>query len=301
MNEKRTARIDGGLAENADVYFEIASLSKTLFAHCVISLAKDGVIDLERPLCQYAPECFLSSDPRARHITAKDVLRHSSGLLNWEKQRDKTICFEPGLDFQYSGEGYAYLQSCIYSAFSLTFQELLNRYVNAPLGTHIAGNYTAIPAAMPFVYPNASQKPYAPIREENAAYSVYATARDYAMFLDMAFADGAADMTASSITVNADTRWCMGFGLLAQRYAFQYGDNGDYQALYYVDIPVRRVRLWLSNYRYGLMDAVSEINQHDVKCGITAFLKQQYGAAYSGLTAHGSSTFVSCCAMAPRL
>ncbi|MDO5844574.1 MAG: serine hydrolase domain-containing protein [Methanocorpusculum sp.] len=289
MYKKRIARIDDSICENADTYFEIASLSKTLYAYCVIALAKEGIINLDQPLSEYAPKCSVSTDKRAQRITARHILYHASGLMNWEDQSDKTICFEPGQAFQYSGEGYFYLQQCIQSITALSFQNLLDCYINLPLGTGMASRFENIPVGKQFADPCEGDEAYDPIRQENAAYSVYATARDYAAFLRMIFVDGAsAAMAESFVPVNADVRWCLGFGLLKERYAFQYGDNGDYQALYYVDIPTRRVWLRLSNSQYGLMEATQEIDCSEVRSGITSFLKLQYGEDYACLTEHSA-------------
>ena len=71
-------------AVDSETIFEAASLSKPVFASAVLRLAAEKGLDLDRPLDQIVP---LASDPRAKRITARHVLRHSSGLQNWNRER----------------------------------------------------------------------------------------------------------------------------------------------------------------------------------------------------------------------
>lgn len=99
---------------NPNTIFEIASVSKTVFAYAVMKLCEKGIIDLDIPLVRYANIGFLDNDPRINLITARHVLSHRSGLQNWRSQDEPIeIHFDPGTDFLYSGEGYYYLQSIV--------------------------------------------------------------------------------------------------------------------------------------------------------------------------------------------
>jgi CubicO group peptidase (beta-lactamase class C family) len=88
-------------AIDAETIFEAASLSKPVFASAVLRLAKEKALDLDQPLYQILP---LDSDPRAKAITARHLLSHSSGLQNWRNpQHDKfEFAFTPGEKFSYS-------------------------------------------------------------------------------------------------------------------------------------------------------------------------------------------------------
>ncbi|GGG39964.1 hypothetical protein GCM10011344_46030 [Dokdonia pacifica] len=100
--------------------FEGASLSKPLFAFFVMQLVEDGVLDLDTPLYTYLPYKDIAHDERYKKITARMVLSHTTGFPNWRNENGRTgltIDFEPGTQFQYSGEGYQYL--------ALVLQELL--------------------------------------------------------------------------------------------------------------------------------------------------------------------------------
>lgn len=92
--------------------FEGASMSKSVFAFFIMKFVEEGKLDLDRPLYEYLPYPDIANDERYKKITARMVLSHRSGFPNWrENEEDKKlkIKFEPGSDYEYSGEGYQYL------------------------------------------------------------------------------------------------------------------------------------------------------------------------------------------------
>ena len=94
--------------------FPTASVSKTVFAYATMQLCDRGVLALDTPLTSYTPDRILEGDPRLELITARHVLSHTSGLPNHRSgAAPLRIHFAPGERFQYSGEGYWYLQSVI--------------------------------------------------------------------------------------------------------------------------------------------------------------------------------------------
>lgn len=107
---------DGGSGApvDDDTVFEAASMSKPVFAYAVMKLAENGVLDLDRPLTEYTSERFVADDARLDQITARQVLCHTSGFQDIRSGSDPLrIHFAPGEKWQYSGEGYAYLQSVV--------------------------------------------------------------------------------------------------------------------------------------------------------------------------------------------
>jgi CubicO group peptidase (beta-lactamase class C family) len=95
--------------------FEAQSMSKPVFAYLVMKLREKGVLELDKPLSTYAaPLAGLEGDPRAKLITARHVLSHTTGLPNWRsKEEPLRFDFTPGEKYRYSGEGYSYLQSVV--------------------------------------------------------------------------------------------------------------------------------------------------------------------------------------------
>ena len=94
--------------------FEAASMSKPVFAYVVMKLCERGVIELDVPLTRYVSDRFLERDPRLDLITARHLLSHTSGFQNSRTgAKPLQIQFQPGSRWEYSGEGYAYLQSVV--------------------------------------------------------------------------------------------------------------------------------------------------------------------------------------------
>jgi CubicO group peptidase (beta-lactamase class C family) len=95
-----------------DSIFEAASMSKPVFAYVVMKLVDEKRIDLDRPLVQYRKPGYLPDHPYIDLITARDVLRHSTGLPNWRNRPGDSMApaFKPGSRWGYSGEGYFWLQ-----------------------------------------------------------------------------------------------------------------------------------------------------------------------------------------------
>src|SRR5687767_9788919 len=91
--------------------FEAASVSKTVFAYAAMKLCEKGVIGLDTPLSRYTKTRFLEGDSRLEKITPRHLLSHSAGFAEWRSNDGPLIRSEPGSTFQYSGEGYYYLQS----------------------------------------------------------------------------------------------------------------------------------------------------------------------------------------------
>jgi CubicO group peptidase (beta-lactamase class C family) len=98
----------------ADTVFEFASISKTVFAYAVMKACEKGLLNLDTPLTKYTAERFLAGDPRLDLMTARHVLSHTGGFQNWRSTEDPLkILFTPGARWEYSGEGYSYLQSVL--------------------------------------------------------------------------------------------------------------------------------------------------------------------------------------------
>ncbi len=97
-----------------ETIFSAGSMSKPVFAYAVMQLCDKGVIGLDTPLTKYTPDRYVKDDPRLDLITARHVLSHTSGFQNWRSDTDPLrIHFTPGQRYQYSGEGYSYLQSVV--------------------------------------------------------------------------------------------------------------------------------------------------------------------------------------------
>jgi CubicO group peptidase (beta-lactamase class C family) len=85
-----------------------------VFALAVLKLCESGKLDLERPLKDYLPSAIPIDDSRAKLITAKMVLSHTSGLPHGRPAGTPiTLRFTPGEKFAYSATGFQCLQSVV--------------------------------------------------------------------------------------------------------------------------------------------------------------------------------------------
>jgi len=100
---------------NMDTIFEAASLTKPVFAYAVMELVRQGGLDLFRPLDAYLPKPYPIADKLGGLITGHHVLTHTSGLPNWRHSDGEPLrlSFAPGTRYQYSGEGFYFLQTVV--------------------------------------------------------------------------------------------------------------------------------------------------------------------------------------------
>jgi len=128
-----------------DSVMSAASFSKSAFAYLVMQLVGEGKLDLDKPVYQYLPKPVpeyenyrdLAGDPRAKKITARMLLAHTSGLPNWRRFNDDgklKIAFDPGSRFAYSGEGIDLLQLVVEIVTRKPLETLMRERVFAPLG-----------------------------------------------------------------------------------------------------------------------------------------------------------------------
>ncbi|MCV2367640.1 serine hydrolase domain-containing protein [Roseateles oligotrophus] len=188
-----------GLAEagmpkaiQADTVFEAASMSKPLFAYLALHTVQAGQLDLDRPVLHYLPqEVFKPKQEWQRLITARMLLTHQSGLPNWRSAEDEVtnslrIAFEPGQRFNYSGEGYFYLQRVLEAIWGEPLQTRAEKQLFKPLGMRHSG-FVLTPQLDGLRARGHDVQgrilPAQEYRQANAAYTLYTTAADYALFL----------------------------------------------------------------------------------------------------------------------
>lgn len=115
--------------------FQAASLTKQLTAHAAHVLHAQGKLDFDKPLVEYVDDL---PNTAARAVTVRHVLSHASGFPNWrftergKPAPDLTPAFTPGAKFQYSGEGYFYLQRILEQITGLGFGQVLEDLVMKP-------------------------------------------------------------------------------------------------------------------------------------------------------------------------
>ena len=268
-----------GTLVQKDTVFPAASLSKPVFAYIVLRLAERGVLDLDAPLWGYLPTDRLQHEERARRITARHVLSHTTGLPNWGPEK-LPLQADPGERFGYSGEGYVYLQKVIEKLTGKPLADLARQEVFVPLRMTrtsfvwepaFAEGGGAVTGMDPFGRPQTIPTD----RGANAAASLLTTAEDYARFL-IALLDSrglkkeSVDATLSpqvripgrlfdpkSPPGEGEVAWGLGWGL--QRggssepfWFWHWGDNGGFRAWTTTSREKRMGVVYFTNSAQGL-------------------------------------------------
>jgi CubicO group peptidase (beta-lactamase class C family) len=190
--------------------FDGASLAKPVFSYGVLMLARDGKLDLDRPVSDYLEKPYVTGDERIVKITSRMVLSHTSGLPNWRpdfwSSSDSGIkiskfpgCLkiqhEPGSRFKYSAEGFNYLQAAVEQVTNNRLDRFMRNCVLDPLGMHRSGfvwmgdfeSSCAVPHNDKGLMVNKWQwRPQKPL----AAGTFFTTAEDYARFFCATLATG---------------------------------------------------------------------------------------------------------------
>lgn len=132
--------------------FHMASVTKPFVAAAVLQLAERQRIDLDASPVRYLPYLRID-DPRARAITIRQMLSHTSGLpdiddYEWGKGPADDGALErwarglsgirlvdrPGASFHYSNLAYDLLGDVIAKASGMPFETYMRRHVLMPLG-----------------------------------------------------------------------------------------------------------------------------------------------------------------------
>jgi len=132
--------------------YRLASLTKQFTAMAVMLLVRDGRLRYDQPVRELLPEL----PPATAGVTIRDLLNHTSGLLDYEdlipdsqtvQVRDRdvlhllaardSVYFPPGTRYRYSNSGYCLLALVVERVSGLPFARFLRERLFTPLGmTH---------------------------------------------------------------------------------------------------------------------------------------------------------------------
>lgn len=115
-----------------DTLFNVASLTKPLFAHAVLALVDKGQFNLDDSLAPHWVDPDLRDDPRQRNLTARIILSHETGFPNWRDGRKLRFTFNPGEGVSYSGEGFEYLRRALEAKEKRSMVEIVSKTVLQP-------------------------------------------------------------------------------------------------------------------------------------------------------------------------
>jgi CubicO group peptidase (beta-lactamase class C family) len=145
-----------GLPIDAHTNFRLASDTKQFTAMAVMLLVHDGKLRYDEPLT----EIFPKFPAYGRRITIRNLLNHTSGLvdyedvmapqyagLSWEQipqihdagvlalmEQQTSTQFPPGTNWKYSNSGYCVLAMAVEKVSGMPFAEFLRRRIFEPLG-----------------------------------------------------------------------------------------------------------------------------------------------------------------------
>ncbi|GGI87794.1 serine hydrolase [Legionella impletisoli] len=96
---KKTAKSSNEPDVNSDTRFPASSLSKIVFTYLVLQLVKEKQLDLDEPLhkiLQYERFKMDNEYPdKAKNLTARHVLSHTTGLPNLGEDISSSLSFNP--------------------------------------------------------------------------------------------------------------------------------------------------------------------------------------------------------------
>lgn len=146
-----TADLEHAAPMSADAVFAIASVTKMFTAAAALSLAEDGVIDLDAPLARWNGDF-----PNAENITLYELLTHTSGVPDYaedaEGERTKSVAktreemvawiarlarkpdFAPGASWRYSNSNYVLIADVLEKASGEPLSEIFEQQLFGPAG-----------------------------------------------------------------------------------------------------------------------------------------------------------------------
>ncbi|MBP5330942.1 MAG: serine hydrolase [Lachnospiraceae bacterium] len=156
----------GGLADKendtpveADTVFPACSISKFITAVTVMKLWEQDLLNIDEPANRYLHQWkLLTPDGKESDATIRSILSHTAGIIDGEdsfyglRRKDSVIGLidilqgrtaynnrrvttekQPGSSFEYSDAGYCVLQLMIEELTQCSFEEVVGKYVFAPL------------------------------------------------------------------------------------------------------------------------------------------------------------------------
>lgn len=257
--------------------FEAASLTKPVVSFIALQLAEEGHLDLDRPLDDLCGE-YVPGDDRARRITARHVLTHTSGLPNIvrEEAQLKTH-FAPGERFSYGSSAFAWLQRALRALTGMPLEALARQRVFEPLGMRDSSLEWQERFAANHAQGHEWEGEPVPKRRVQAAqasWSLLTTATDYIRFVQavlraqglsarmhahwfepavQARQGGNAEDLAGANPPDDHVAWGLGWGLEpAQHCFFHWGHSPGFRAYIVGNRLTQDAVVWFANSARGL-------------------------------------------------
>lgn len=178
---------DGVPASDSTLY-NIASLTKPLFAELVVRLAAEGRLSLDERMSPVWTDPDVAADPRHQAFTPRLALSHQLGFTNWRRETEGVlrIGFQPGTQFRYSGEGYEYARRFVERKLGASTDSLARQYIFGPARMRATSFIRQPWFAGRMAIPNGPEGRWGTPSvgpEANAADDIHTTIGDYARFV----------------------------------------------------------------------------------------------------------------------
>lgn len=225
---------------NVNSNFRIASISKVVTAETVLKLIDQDLLQLDEPIVGRVADSIglILADDRARKITVRQLLSHTSGISNFLKiffdagsydqmgmlieVLGQPLATDPGSAYKYSNVNFILLGRAIELVTGLSYQDAAKQLVLAPLGLQsfrMVDTYEFGPSDA--LHAVSGGRTY--MEQLGAAGAWVATASDVAKLLDSLNPDSPTQhlvsrelldlMKLPATPVPADSLWDYGLGL----------------------------------------------------------------------------------------
>jgi CubicO group peptidase (beta-lactamase class C family) len=218
--------IKKGVPAPDNTYFNVASLTKPVTAMVALRLISLGKWKLDEPLDQYWVDPDLVNDPRYKKLTTRIILSHQTGFPNWRwMNTDKKLSFQfdPGTQYQYSGEGFEYLRKALEKKFKKPLEQLAQELIFKPIkmdDTNYILDQNIHESRFAIGY-NKEGQPYPTENRKtaNAADDLHTTVEDYGNFLISVMKGKSLkpevfqEMVKKQVKIKDDLYFGLGFGM----------------------------------------------------------------------------------------
>ncbi len=175
-----------GVDADQDTVFNLASLTKPLFALLTLRLVAEGELELDESLSPHWVDPDVADDPRHRQLTPRLLLSHQGGFGNWRGNGQLAFASDPGARHEYSGEGFEYLRRGIEGKSGMALPALMRQHVLEPGGFEIGFGWSDQLAGQMATGYDEQGRPVdmnLAQRNPNAAAHSFASVADYGRFI----------------------------------------------------------------------------------------------------------------------
>ena len=170
--------------------YKVASLTKPITAIIALKLVEQGYLDLDEPLYTFYTDLDIQHHPYRKLLTVRHILSHQSGFPNWRyltTTNKLEFNFKPGMQFQYSGEGFEFLRKVIENKLQRSIESLAKQYLFDPLGMkHTFFHWNTPIKIQNYAYEHDENGKTIPLEKYNqasAAANLITTIEDYSSFV----------------------------------------------------------------------------------------------------------------------